>query len=331
MLFAAPFISAPPTYEAVNLPITLAEMYRVAMNDRGTIVGTRLVGPNKYEGFVYSNGRLVSLAGDAPWVGGVNGRDEAVFNGGGKIVLWKNGCLTTLVQPKPGYLASASGFDNEGHILWNRVNEATWQCRIFFYPERKNNPFRDENYGAAFCNNMGQIVLASSGKPPDGRVHMFLWTKGKAVEVQVANPEATSRITGLNDQGIVVGVYSVRTIKSMDGDHAFKWQAGKCTELPVFTPNRFAFSSAKAINNLGQIVGTCNWLLNNGGDAGPGPQSVATLWMEDHIYDLNQLLASKERVNLYEAVAINNKGQILAMGQIPGQRAIQTFLLTPKP
>ncbi len=322
----------PPVYDAVKLHISLSETHRIAMNDRGSIVGTHLNAAGKPEGFVYLEGRLIPVLGDTPWTAGINAHDEAVFMGNGGVIVWKKGRATTVVRAKVGSQAGAAGIANDGHVVGTcrDVNLADGVYSVFFYPARKNNPFRGMRCGTVRINNMGQLVIAHEAEPPDGHPHMYLWTQGKMTEIQTANPHAVPEVMDFNDQGVVVGEASVRNLGTMGSDVAYSWRDGKYSELPVFTPNRYAVSKAAAINNLGQIVGYCNWLPDSGGDAGVGPQEVAALWMDDHIYDLNELLSSKEHLNLLEALAINNKGQILVIGQPNRQRAIEVFLLTPR-
>lgn len=333
ILLAAFVLLQPPTFDAVNLHITPTEMNRIAMNDRGTIVGTRLVTEGKYEGFVYLNGRLHSVGGDTPWAGGINARDEAVFMGGGKVALWRRGRSSIVYQAKPGAQAGAAGIDDKGHIAGSSFDfHATdGAYEVFFYPRRKKNPFLGKRFQIARINNVGQFLVADMADHPNGYPRMYLWSERNSAEIKPANPDATPEVMGLNDTGLVIGVASARKLGTMDSDHAFRWQDGKYADLPVFTPNRFASCKALAINNRGQIVGSCNWMLETGGDAGIGPQTVATLWMNDQVYDLNKLLASKEQINLFEAVAVNNRGQILAIGQARGQTKIEAFLLSPKP
>src|SRR3954468_17988227 len=102
ILFATLALIRSPLYSAVDLHITPYEMTRVSINDGGTIVGTREVSPRKYEGYVYRNGLLTSIGTDTPWSGGVNARDEAVFTGASKVVIWKDRYTKVVLRPKDG-------------------------------------------------------------------------------------------------------------------------------------------------------------------------------------------------------------------------------------
>lgn len=326
VLLAALALSSSPLYEAVELRVTLREMSRILINARGTIVGTRQVAKDKFEGFVYQAGRLMAVEGAAPWAGGLNGRDEAVFMGPGKIILWKNGRSRVVVRSKAGRQAGAAGIDNAGNIVGSfyDLHEAGGGYGVFFYPPRKHAPFEGKGLEVARINNAGQMVY---GSPRDRR--MYFWSGAKSNEIRPPDPDVLLQVTGLNDAGEVVGEATARTPGALDRKRAFRWSEGRYSELPVFTPNRFAMSKAEAVDNHGRIVGSCNWMLENGGDAGPGPQRVAVLWADGQIYDLNKLLISTPSIDLYDAVAINDEGQIVALGQPRGRLGTAAYLLNP--
>jgi probable HAF family extracellular repeat protein len=72
-------------------------------------------------------------------------------------------------------------------------------------------------------------------------------------------------------------------------------------------------SSAKDINNLGQIVGK----------ADTPTDSRAYLWEKGTMIDLNTLIPSDAGIILVEACSINNRGQIVC------KTATGVYLLTP--
>jgi hypothetical protein len=74
---------------------------------------------------------------------------------------------------------------------------------------------------------------------------------------------------------------------------------------------------AVTINHLG-------WVAGNQGDAASSP----TLWIKLHPYLLNSLIAANSGWTIDAVYAMNNKGQITAIGS--NQNGTQAFLLTPK-
>ena len=79
------------------------------------------------------------------------------------------------------------------------------------------------------------------------------------------------------------------------------------------------FSTGLSINAKGQIVG-------NVGDEG----GVATLWEDGGtLADLNILIPSNPGLVLYNALYINDSGEIAAQGVLPDGVTIHSFVLTP--
>ncbi len=80
-------------------------------------------------------------------------------------------------------------------------------------------------------------------------------------------------------------------------------------------------STARGINDLGQIVGTAYAIGNQ--------KPVATLWQSSTIIDLNTQIDPSSGWQLLDAFAINNFGQILVGATRSG--ASYSLLLTPIP
>jgi probable HAF family extracellular repeat protein len=110
---------------------------------------------------------------------------------------------------------------------------------------------------------------------------------------------AESSATGINNPGQVVGYSS-----GPFGTRAFLWtRSGGMQDLGTLSGG--SFSRAFAINDPGDVVGTSGSLLG----------ARATLWARSEgILDLNTLIPSGNDFVLTEAVNINNRGAILAIG-----------------
>ena len=77
-------------------------------------------------------------------------------------------------------------------------------------------------------------------------------------------------------------------------------------------------SCARAINNIGEIVGDS--------------ANLAVFWKEGKIINLNSLISSDSEWNLWYAADINNKGQIVILGGYKDKKkwdGFHAFLLTP--
>src|SRR5436305_1679998 len=119
-----------------------------------------------------------------------------------------------------------------------------------------------------------------------------------------------------------------------NGTRAFMWSAGKGMSELGFLPGGF-YSQATSVNSQGTVVGVSNGTLGN----------RAFVWSAaTGMVDLNTIVNVKSNMVITSAAAINDKGQILAIGALDvdptkhevmdhkshaGPQAI--FLLTPLP
>jgi probable HAF family extracellular repeat protein len=179
---------------------------------------------------------------------------------------------------------------------------------------------------ALAINSSGQIIGASG----NSRIrHAFLWTpSGGTQDLGILPNDVGSAANAINDSGKVVGV-SVGPY----GSRAFMWTSSEGMRdlgaLPGATE-----TEAVAINNTGDVVGT----------SGDGVSVRAFLWTRSSgIQDLNAFVPANFPVLLEGAFGINNRGQIIAIGNVinmPGQDRTgaqvhhsgpnRMFLLTPQ-
>jgi probable HAF family extracellular repeat protein len=227
----------------------------------------------------------------------------------------------------------------------------------------------DSSSQAFGINNAGQVVGYSSG--PTG-IRAVVWPRQGAPQPLPGLPGSdTSKALAINDRGGVAGV-------SRNGSdlHAVFWSGGAVQDLGTL-PGA-SFSEAVGLNNGGQVVGSSGDPLGArravlwdagfaskdlgvlvGGDSsralGINDRSEvvgtsesllgsrAFVWTADAgMRDLNTLLAATGGFVLTEAVAVNNRGTILAIGRDdtgegPGhghdahEFPIRVFLLIPLP
>ncbi|HET6181351.1 MAG TPA: hypothetical protein VFE61_30815 [Candidatus Sulfotelmatobacter sp.] len=170
--------------------------------------------------------------------------------------------------------------------------------------------------GAGSLNNQGQVLgtsslaadpgacLISMGSPSP-TCHPFLWDDGKltdlAAETIGGSPESAN---ALNDAGEVVGTAAFPDRPFFD---AYLWRKGVATDLGAVDDD--CFSEAFAINSRSQIVGQSFSCASN--------LARPFLWENGSIVDLNALASSKN-LQLVEAFAINDRGEIGGLGVPPG-------------
>jgi uncharacterized membrane protein len=101
--------------------------------------------------------------------------------------------------------------------------------------------------------------------------------------------------------------------------HAFLWIKSRMQPLPVLSGHDQSY--ARAINNARQIVGYSFRRQ-------PQWHGRAVLWQGEAVYDLNRLVPLTKEVVLKSAIAVNQRGEILAEGSLRGK--FRCFLLRPE-
>jgi probable HAF family extracellular repeat protein len=161
--------------------------------------------------------------------------------------------------------------------------------------------------GPSALNNRGQVVGQSSdaadpaacftGNDPDNCLP-FLWDDGKLTNLNThtigGNPLTANAI---NDAGEIVGtaLFPNQTVP-----HAYLWKDGVAKDLG--TVNGDCFSEAFAINSRGQVVGQSFSCVTQLGRT--------FLWDDGTMIDLNMFVPRGSGLQLVEAVAINDRGEI---------------------
>jgi probable HAF family extracellular repeat protein len=167
-------------------------------------------------------------------------------------------------------------------------------------------------------NNKGQIVGESNLKG-DVVFHPFFWEKGlKNLKDLGTLGGSYGAALWINDAGDAVG-WANTTNSGID--HAVLWKNGKKrkgTDLGIV--NGYGYSFAYSINSMRQIVG-CG--ANNNYTC-----SAAFLWEDGQMVDLNTLVAGGSGLHLFEAVDINDRGEIAGNGALQNGD-VHAFLLIP--
>jgi probable HAF family extracellular repeat protein len=171
----------------------------------------------------------------------------------------------------------------------------------------KKNGMKDlGNLGGASCtlpyglNNRGQVVGGSD--VPGEFQHPFVWDAATGM-TDLGTPDGGYGVAqGINEHGEVVGFGSNGVF------HALVWRkrGGKwrTTDLGTMGSN---CSAALSINESGQVVGT------SGDSCRP---VVAFLWEHGGSpADLNTLVSPNSGLQLFEALRINNRGEIAVNGK----------------
>ena len=150
---------------------------------------------------------------------------------------------------------------------------------------------------ARAINNRGDIV-GTLGRPPSMRA--FLWNSSGVRDLGVLPGDLQSEALAINESGDAVG-----WSRGSEGTRAVLWSAGEVRDLGALRED-IRFARARAINARGDIVG----------DSISDHHSRAFVWTRDRgLQDLNDLIPAGSPFVLAEAVAINDRGYIVAVGQ----------------
>ena len=168
---------------------------------------------------------------------------------------------------------------------------------------------------AGGINNRGDIVYFTGCIT--GAIHALLWRDNQVVYLGSLGGITGNFPSAINNRDQVVGE------SDLAGDtlhHAFLWDKGVMRDLGTLPG--LPTSSAIGLNNKGQIVGQSQ-------DANSNPSSsVAVLWDDGHIFDLNNLVPASPWF-LMEALGINDRGVITGFAGNPSTGVVRGFLLTP--
>lgn len=160
-----------------------------------------------------------------------------------------------------------------------------------------------------WLNDSGEVV-GQDNVAGDQSFQPFLWD-GRRLRDLGTLGGTFGNAYFINNAGEVVGWATT------PGDataHAFVWKGGRMTDLTGTGSSECTV--AYSINRWGQIAGSnCN-------------ETDALIWLNGTQYELNALVPPTD-VHFTDAQSINDRGQIVALGQLPNTNQPHVFLLTP--
>jgi probable HAF family extracellular repeat protein len=295
--------------------------------------------------------------------GQVVGSVTYVYGFSSLAVRWSGGTVADLGD-LPGFSRAAAGdINSSGQIVGACFNSAN-SDRAFLYTGGSMTPLplppAPYNFGtgAGGINDAGQVIF--NGSTTQGYYRAYLWSGGTVTALGTLGG-ASSGASDINNSGVIVG----GTFTASNTSRAFRWSNGTMFDLGTL-PGDVA-SSANAINDLGQIVGTSRptnpslpsravlWTgggivnlgvlpsyayssaandINASGEVVGDSRTAAGiyhpfLWEEGTMTDLNNLIPANLGWDLTSASAINDFGQIVGYGTLNGKT--RGFLLSPTP
>lgn len=313
---------------------------------------------------------LGSLGGSDPTPYGINDKGEVVGysyvanNLIWQAFLWKNGVMSNL---GPFGVYSMAYRINEQSQAVGFVKSGAFTLEHAYLWDNGLNTDLNPSYGkyskAAAINDLGQVV-GSFYDTTSKAVHTFRWENGVLTDMGKLGGINFSGALGINNQGQIIGNYDRRyTVDTFQANYvgAYFYDNGGVTDMGKLTYpeeiNNFgqvagytyfdyngystccqgfswkngtktliktsesATSRAFGINDSGEVVG---WTYNQTG------HQVAFIWKDGVLKDLNTMIDSGSPWRLRQANAINNKGEIVGIGDWYTYQSF-AFLLRPKP
>jgi probable HAF family extracellular repeat protein len=245
------------------------------------------------------------LGGDYSEAFGVNDAGTVVGNSNLKETVrgfvWNAREGMRELSPLPGDFASrAFAINTSGQVAGfssgkHGVHAVVWSAK---FEVRSLGTLTGGNYSEAYAiNNAGEVVgmsTSSSGTRP------FLWTtRDGMVDLGILPGAESCKAVRINNVGQVVG-----SCTAGNGSHPFLWsKEGGMQSIGSLGGKEYA--EALGINDSGEVVGASETSLG----------ARAFLWTKARgVQDVNSLISPAHDVLLTQALHVNNRGQILAVG-----------------
>lgn len=239
------------------------------INNQGQVVGNSDTSDDFDGGarhaFLWNNNTMTALGtlgGKFSFAFDINDTGQVVGNAstssGTHAFLWENGTMADLSPLVGDKHSDAKSINNAGQVVGiSAVGDLS--SRAFLWDKGKMTQLGDSSV-AHSINEKGQVVgsLRTNGM----NQHAVLWDNGTMLDLGTLGG-SRSEAYDINDAGKVVGY----AYMSNQASHAFIWKDGKMFDLNNLLPpnSGWTLTSAKAINNNGQIVGS--GVFNNQGRA----------------------------------------------------------------
>ncbi len=294
------------------LPAFAGSGFAADINNRGTVVGAARRGPDQPQ-------RAFARAGNRP--------------------------LST-IPTLGGAQNAALGVNQPGMVVgWSETGNAQHRHAFVYFNGRMRDlgTLGGENSVANDINSRGSVVgwseLASppNSTQPAQRVG-FVGDAfgGELHRLEGISPSSDSWANAVSETNIIVGA-------SEEGPSVLPVIRPRDVEAVLWSPNALAvrelgrlstddnFAEAMGVNNRGMVVGRSGELVHATGEM----TTLAFLWRNGRMVNLNDLIAPNSGWRLEAATAVNNRGHITGFGlrraNSTAQAQRRAFLLVPMP
>lgn len=247
------------------------------------------------------------------------GFDPATFQS--RAIVYQSGQIRTIVDVEEGS-STANDINDAGQIAGYTWAQGTPAVAMLWDGDGATliDTLGGDQSAALAINDKGQVVGVSAVEVGIFEQHAFLWDEEGLEDLGTLPGGTTSRATGINADGAIVGS---STVEEPDENgpptqRAVLWQDGEAIDLGLIAGT---FGEATDINASGQIVGLST---TDDGQIPFGPGTHAVLWQNEEIVDLGTLGEGETSA----AEAINTSGVIVGSSMVvagessgqPGER-----------
>lgn len=293
----------------------------------------------------FVNSEAIGINGNG-WVLGTGLFYDHGIDKGSHVLLWRNGKTQDIYSLEP--YASIKAFNDNNqvvgfHDVLDEQGNYLGQHAFLLAGGALNdlgtlgsNPTGLEFSTPIDINNNSVIISSdywdSDFNPLDTH-HGFIWIDGKLSDLGALGINAgglgSTYPVAINNNNQVIGSSSIFDEQGKWlGDHGFLWADGTMRDLGALGVDEsgLSFSTPYALNAKGQVVGFSTYSEN-----GIAKGYRAFLYQNNTMIDINSLLPAGSGLLLENALAINDKGQIIAFGtRTKGKDTYQVYvLLTP--
>ena len=303
------------------------------INKAGLVVGTADLDSNHPHAVLYRDGKLQDLGvlpnQDASYATGINDSGQVVGYSGPTsqppfrqthAFLYSNGKLQDLGALLGKYDSYAYAINNAGLVVGTTCCSSGSGAFLYSNGDVQNlGALPGGSVSAAYAiNSQGQAAgYSSSSTQPDQAV---LFSNGEVQDLGISSTLGYrySMARGINKKGQVVGLMFDEN-EGLGSYHAFLYSKGKPQDLNTA---KFPTGAAYGINNAGLVVGQATTVSG---------KTVAILYSNGELLDLNTLISPIPGLVLDGAWGINNVGEIVSSGKYENSSAEHAFLLKPVP
>jgi len=293
------------------------------LNDSGVIAGKMYAESGMYACFVWKDGKLERLAPEIEEVRGINSKGQVAVQTAKGSGVWANGKYQLVGEDLR--TAAFAGIDDQGQMIGEigAGSEGVYSVVYSWKPKPSSfgpggpRPAAVAPDGAYVGNYGGGRSLLPPTRPMG-------WLRTEDKEIPIGDVDHQTEPTCISRNHHVGGTFSY---KGSFESKPFIWFNGKLQELPI--PGEQSYGKVVGVNDQGEAIGEAHWKVRTGEDL--AYRDAIMYWKNGKYFFLKDLLPKNEEVEIIEAFAINNKGQILVHISPTKTHWIRSLaILTPK-